>query len=92
LQLTSPSSFLSSHGSKSQNHSTPLFFTHAMIPRFSHPSIAFFCHPPKNSMDWFTGKSEPDTVVFPMKVIWGFPVKFPNKTNPLTIGNPPLDG
>ena len=30
----------------------------------------------KNSMDWLTGRSEPETIVFPMKIM-GFPVTFP---------------
>ena len=28
-------------------------------------------------MDWFQGKSTPETIDFPIKIIWGFPVNCP---------------
>ena len=36
-------------------------------------------------MDWFEGKSTPETIDFPTIHIRGFPVKFPVKTNPLIL-------
>ena len=49
-----------------------------------HSYLQFRVRPSRWSMDWFKGKSKPETIDFPIKIMGFSGEKFPKKTIPLT--------